>query len=413
VSLGPGLRLQIRFAEDRTWRNNSRMCWCRPLTALLLAGGFAQALRGGTPGGPGAGPPALGAVGTNSVISSHVPAATTMVRVFTWKDVLLPEYTNYLAGLRAAGCPESHVQRIAVSDVTEYFDQRRLQQAIQADFEWWKAGAFGRALMIPSADETAQMEEIRSTLLTRFLGPERAAALKLPPFVSGANYNLTGPVLGAMPLERFVQAAEVCQRSADRLREYQMSQYSQGRPLDPVEEARLREQTRAQLSGIVSPLELEEFLLRNSHNAEALRQSLRGFDPTPEEFRKIFRALDAIQHRMQLEYGSEAALSTRQREEHQRFCNRSVQELLPPARFKAYLLTRDPSYQRAQLDAGRWGLNQQTTPRLYEFYRVQDGKRDKVNQDASLTPEQKAQAIQILAQEENKYLSDLITGKIK
>jgi hypothetical protein len=335
------------------------------------------------------------------------------MRPFTWRDVLLPAYSNYLASLRAAGCPESHVQHIAVSDITEYFDQQRLREAIQADFQWWKPGTFGAAGFYGRTEETAHWEELRRDLLGRCLGPDAAASLKLPALYSGAGFNLTGPVLGAMPLERYGLAADICQKSAERLRDYQMSRFSQGQPLDPVEEARLREQTRADLSRFLSAQELEEFLLRNSHNAETLRQSLRGFNPTPDEFRKIFRALDPVQHRLQLDYGSEAALSVRQREDYQRLCDRTMQDVLPAERFKAYLLTRDPSYQRAQLDASRWGLQEPGVTRLYEFYRSQDARREQINQDASLRPEQKVQALQLIVQEENKRLTDLITGKVK
>ena len=60
----------------------------------------------------------------------------------------------------------------------------------------------------------------------------------------------------------------------------------------------MREQTRAELQGILSPAAVEEFLLRYSNNAAELRAelaNLRFFATTPDEFRAMFRARDQFE----------------------------------------------------------------------------------------------------------------------
>jgi hypothetical protein len=342
-------------------------------------------------------------------LTNDAPAAAG-VPTFTWKELLLPEYTNYLAKLRAAGCPEKYVRQIVVSDVTDFFDAKRLHEAIQSDFEWWKAdGTAQRAWLLPAPPA---YEQLRAVWLTKFLGSNWAETVKLPPIPANAlRYHLTGPVLGALPLHKYSAAADICRQSEERLREYQTARFLQGQPLDPVEETRLRQQTRLELGQFLSPDEMEEFLLRNSHNAEILRQSLRGFNPTRDEFLKVFRALDPLQHQMQLDYGNEAALSARQREDYERQCDRAVQEVLPADRFKAYVLTRDPLYQRAQADVAQWALDNAALTPLYEFYRAQAGRREQVMKDPALSAEQKNAALQALTQEEQKKLADLVQAK--
>ncbi len=324
---------------------------------------------------------------------------------------MLPDYTNYLARLRAAGCPEAHVRGIVVADVNEFFDQRRLKAAVIADYEWWKANTSPRGSILATAEGRAGLEMIRARLLGRLLGSNWAELVTVPALPSGLDFNLTGPVLGALPAETYNAAVEICRRSREQLLGYQSLRLNEGRPPDPVEEARLRNQTRQELARLLTAPQLEEFLVRNSHHADSLRQSLRGFNPSREEFLTIFRALDPIVHPMQLEYGGETALSTRQREDFQRQCQRAVREALPPERFKAYLTTLDPLYRRAQQETKAWGLEDDAVTPLYEFYRQQAGKRTKVLEDATLSEEQKKETLRSIQQEEQKHLSDLIQAR--
>ncbi|MBI5385749.1 MAG: hypothetical protein HZA90_13805 [Verrucomicrobia bacterium] len=266
----------------------------------------------------------------------NAPGPLAANHVFTWQDVLRREYTNYLAKLRGAGCPEVRVRQIVVSDVLCYFDALRFEAAVRLDFEWWKTGATPRSAAFAGNLAPGHLETFRAGLLNRLLGTNWQETITLPPAYGAFHSALVGPVLGTMPLDRYSAAAEVCRRSSEKLDGYRMGRFGEGQQPDPAEEARLRHETRRELGRLLTPEELEEFLLRNSHNAETLRQGLAGFNATPEEFRKIFRALDPLQHQLQLDYGSAAALSAKQAEEFERQCERAVQEVLPPERYLAY-----------------------------------------------------------------------------
>lgn len=332
-------------------------------------------------------------------------------REFTWEDVTSADYTNYLANLRAVGCPEARVRQVVLADVSEYFNQRRLEAAVQWDFEWWKPGTTSRAPIFARTQHLGGLDRYQFLLLARLLGTNVAESIELPSLSNGLSNNLTGPVLGAMPLDRYNAAAQVCNRARERLLEYQMSRFSGGQQADPVEEARLRAETRLELSRIFTPEEMEEFLVRNSHNAEALRQSLRGFDPTPEEFRKIFEALDPIQHQMQRDYGNIEALSARQQEEFERQCDLAVKEVLTPERFQQYEAVKDPIYQRAQIEATQWGLGEAAVPQLRALFRSQQNQRTQILSDTSLTPDQRNRALQDLAKEERLTIQELLKRK--
>ena len=265
-------------------------------------------------------------------------------KTFDWRDLESDDYLVYLANLREAGCPEAAVRYILLSDVNELFANKRLKEAIANDQQWWSADY--NKYFLPAQNfqtRTYALQEERRALLKKLLGQD----YEDPPseqYVLNARTPLTGPVLGRLspPLHNTVQ--EICDRAQERFQAYQESVFLGGKQPSAVEVAKMREQTRTDLAQVLKADEIEEFLLRFSHNAYTLREELRSFEPTPDEFRKIFRATDSINHKMQLEYGDEMALSPKQREDLEQQRLAAVKGVLPPERYQAYLTKRQAGY---------------------------------------------------------------------
>jgi hypothetical protein len=180
-------------------------------------------------------------------------------------------------------------------------------------------------------------------------------------------------------------------------------------PVNNVELARLREQTRADLRQVLNPAELEEFLLRYSHVAHYLRQELSGFDASPEEFRKIFRAVDSLDHPMQLEFGSVDTMSAQQRARYERQRETAIREALGPGRYQARLLTRDPLYRQAQVFASQQNAPPQALMPIYQLTKATEAKRQKILSDASLTPEQRNQALNAVQLEQVESIQKIVS----
>jgi hypothetical protein len=187
------------------------------------------------------------------------------------------------------------------------------------------------------------------------------------------------------------------------------SRVNEGQPLNSVEMAKLREQTRADLRQVLNPEQLEEFLLRYSHNAHQLRDQLRGVEPTPEEFRKIFRVMDPFEHQMQLEYGGLETLSEKQRERHERQRDEAIRDALSPQRYQAYLLTKDPLYRQAQMMAMQFNAPPKAIIPIYQMTKLNESKRQKIINDASLTPQQKSEALNAVQQEQQQSIHKIVT----
>ncbi len=341
-----------------------------------------------------------------AIASSATNAPTVPAYQFGWRDLTNESYRGYVARLRAAGCPEKQVRSIVVADVNELFDQRRLEHAIKTDSQWWKAETYMGILPMQNF-AAVNFDDQRRELLVKILGEEAADAVKLSTLNSSA-VNLTGPVLGALPADTWNAVQEICARSMERHQAYQMARINDGGAMDNVELARLRNQTRTDLSKVLSPEQVEEFLLRFSHNSSKLRQDMRGMDLTPDEFRKIFRAIDPLEHQTQVEYGGPEALSQKQRDQLEAQRDRVVRETLSPERYAQYLGTKDPLFKQAQIMAMQYNMNTKAIQALYDMQKSLDAKRNQVARDAAMTPEQRAQAMQSISVEHQQTLQRLL-----
>jgi hypothetical protein len=179
--------------------------------------------------------------------------------------------------------------------------------------------------------------------------------------------------------------------------------------MNQVEMAKLREQTRSDLRKILNDDQVEEFVLRYSHNASRLREELRGFEPTPDEFRKIFRAIDPLEHQMQLEYGGPEAMSEKQRERFDGQRNEAIREALTPERYQAFLLTKDPLYRQAQMVALQYGAPPKAVLPLYKMTKLNESKRQEIINDANLTPQQKSEALNAMNLEQQRHIQRIVT----
>ena len=283
---------------------------------------------------------------TNQPAADLAAAARPRVagKTFDWRDVESDDYLAYLANLREAGCPEAAVRHILLSDVNELFANKRLKEAIANDQQWWSADY--NKYFLPAQNfqtRTYALQEERRALLKKLLGQDYEE-MSSEQYVLTARTPLTGPVLGGLSPQLHNTVQEICDRAQERFQAYQESVFMGGKQPSAVEVAKMREQTRSDLAQVLKADEIEEFLLRFSHNAYSLREELRAFEPTPDEFRKIFRATDSINHKMQLEYGDELALSPKQRDDLEQQRLAAVKGVLPPERYQAYLAKRQVGY---------------------------------------------------------------------
>ncbi|HUR46384.1 MAG TPA: hypothetical protein VMZ27_10960, partial [Candidatus Saccharimonadales bacterium] len=349
---------------------------------------------------------------TNMVAEVPLPKPVLTSKKFTWEDVESDGYKTYVESLRAVGCPEEKIRTIILADINELFLKKKQKIATETDMKWWTS-EYGYSVMVSGGlqEKGQRLEQERRELLTKLLGQSTTQADEFEALQWG-SVQLTGPVLGALPPKAHNEVQDICSRSLERQNAYYMDRATQGQPLNPIETAKLREQTRIDLRKVLNPDEVEEFTLRYSHNAHNLRAELRGFDPTPEEFRKIFRGIDPLEHQMALEYGTPEAMSDKQRERYTRQRENAIKEALTPERYHAYLMTKDPLFRQAQMTAMQYNAPSKVVLPIYQMTRLSETKRQKILGDSNLSPQQKNEAINAVNIEHQRSVQQLVTDAL-
>jgi hypothetical protein len=288
----------------------------------------------------GVGPPIAGQGRTNLVVRRQY---------FSWREIESPDYTTYIANLRDIGCPEQTIRDIIIADVNALYARKRATDIITPDQQWWRSEP-DQAVLQAAAEKLSELENERRALLGRLLGTNwETGDLVSLPRPSRSAILLDGPVLGDLPTDTKEAIQEVNAHSQDRLNAYLAAQQREGKEPDPVELAKLRQETRTELQRYLTPLQLEEYLLRYSQDANNLRVELghlHYFNATPDEFRAIFRATDAIEQRIELLAGNDpTTVMERQALEDQRAD--ALKLALGAKRYDEYQSLHDPLYRDA------------------------------------------------------------------
>ena len=173
--------------------------------------------------------------------------------------------------------------------------------------QWWRSEP-DAALVRLALGKSRELDQERRSLLTRLLGDTwEAGDMVSLPRPTRPGVVLDGPVLGTLPVEVKQAIEDISARSQERMEAYAAAQREDGKAIDAGDVARLRQQTRDELARILTPSQLEEYLLRYSQNANNLRSELgqlKYFNATPEEFRAVFRATDNFNQQLALLAGA-------------------------------------------------------------------------------------------------------------
>jgi hypothetical protein len=235
---------------------------------------------------------------------------------FDWSQVESPDYRQYIANLRAIGCPELTIREIVKADVNDLFSARRSALTKTNKYQYWRAGP-----MNLSKEQAQQLDElsIEQCELLKALGIEPTSA-DLTAFRYGGNYaNQRAKELEFLPDDK--------RKSLEDLL-FQQAQRSLAAGNDQGRLAELREQSQSEIRSLLTPDEWYEYGLRTSMPAAGLRSALKELQPTEQEFRTIFDYWIALK---QHEWGTPGY------REAQRSSESGLRSLLGSDRFSLYL----------------------------------------------------------------------------
>jgi LysM repeat protein len=330
-------------------------------------------------------------VETSLATNVTTPKVVVRRQFFSWREVESPDFPTYIANLHDIGCPDQTIRDIIIADVNGLFARRRANELVTSEQQWWRADPDTNVLAV-AAEKSRALEDERRALLARLLGTNwEAGDLVSLPRPSRPGILLDGPVLGDLSADTKQAIQEVSMRSQDKLQAYLDSQRAQGKNPDPAELAKLRAETRTELQRVLTGPQLEEFLLRYSQNANDLRNDfgqLRYFDPSPDEFRAIFRSTDQIDQQLQLLADATDPNSVAQRKTLQDARENAIKTALGAQRYAEYRLLHDPAYRDAMATAIDSGTPE-AAQTIYQINLATLAEQNRIQSDTNLTAEQR------------------------
>lgn len=339
-------------------------------------------------------PPASAAVAA----APAPPAAPPELDAAIWSSFEAPEPSDRVARLRAAGFPNEIVRAILKAQFEEEFNARSRQLNPAADRQpFWKDRPPN-----PEAQVTlARLRRDHQRTLRALFGDEEDS-------VQLMKRAFPGRRLDGLPTEKAAAVLEVVREFEERRNEL----YADPRhALDPERTAAFQRAQRDALARVLTPAELEEYELRNSSVAMALRIQLAAFEPTEDEFRALFRLRQEFGDR----YGfsippGASAEQMRLRSEAQRLLIEQSQRVLGTARAEEYTRKTDFGYMQTSKVVARLELPPDTTDRVFAVQSDISARARAVTADRSLPEESRGRQLAALREEATARLTPMLGG---
>lgn len=323
-------------------------------------------------------------------------------QAFHWRQVESPDYFQYVANLRAIGCPEATIRDIIIADVNQMYARRRAALVKTEHDHWWRSEPDMDALETASV-MMDKLDTERRLLLMQLLGPHwEDTAMLAEKRVTGNGPKLTGPVLGQLP-----EATEKAVRSAW---ERWQRGLAEAKPGDLLGAAFVNREYRERLENLLTSEQLEEYLLRNSKVADRLRANLTGYDTTPEEFRAIFRALDNADRQLMWATVTSAEAYAQQQQALTKQAEATIERALGKERFREYKFNLDPVYREARDFAQEYEAPPEAVLPVYEIRRATAAEEKTIRDNPLLTADERVAALK-LAREQSEAALRQVMGE--
>jgi hypothetical protein len=334
-------------------------------------------------------------------------------RAFDWRLVESPDYKEYIANLRAIGCPEETIRDIITADVNKLFtDRKKSQRSTSTNrFEFWKTGMqmFAQAFDEEKMKKQQELTDEKRALLKDLLGVE--PDLKSELAAGAAGMNIMEQMLDFLPESKHNAVLELLQQyQAKAIKN--LGNAATGDPEDMKKLTGVQREMEAALAKILSPQELEDYNLRMSNTANMMRFQLAAFEPNEQEFRDIFRMKKAFDD----EFGpfgvppADKAEKARY-DDAKKQMEEQINGLLGPDRAAEYKRSQDFAYQGMVRVAQREGLGKQAAVQVYDMKKTAEGEAKRVREDRSLSSDQRQAALRGIREETERSIRQVYGDK--
>ncbi len=328
-----------------------------------------------------------------------VANALATIRKFNWEQVESADYRQYIQNLRSIGCPDETIRDIILADVNKLYDAKRKRMNTgPRKFEFWKPG--NPMLSVLGNPETLQRMralEAEKLKVLQDLGIEPGSMNELMAVTGG---NALDSMFDFLPESKRIEVARLMTEQQQK-----MAESMKDSALDPALMLKAQQDTEDLLRASLTPEEFLDYQLRFSVTATILRQQITGFDPSEDEFLKVFHLRESFDREHNpLGAANATEAEQRQRTEAQSALNESIRETLGPERYADYQRAQDYGYQQLHQIARKAELPPTVANDVYGMKQAAETQASQIRSDSHLSQEQRAAALNAIRAETERSI---------
>lgn len=313
----------------------------------------------------------------------------------TWAQLNKGDLHALAARLRAAGFPPSVVRAVIAAQINESFKTRRAALMPQTeDKPFWKTEqGYGSSFDPKLYSAMRQLSREQNALLKEIVGEN-------PDYADGPVSENQRRRYGDLPRDKI----ELLQRIDEDYNELrnEVNQAARGimLPEDREKLALLEKEKRVDLAQVLSPAELEDYLMRTSTTANQLRRALGTLNASESEFRAIYAAQSAFDEKYSFQNtgGAFTPDMARERTEAQKQVYDQIKAALGEQRYAEYLRASDREFQQLNRIVQQASLPETAAIQTYNLRDNISKESNRIYTDNALNLEQKRAALKSLAE---------------
>ena len=320
-------------------------------------------------------------------------AATNAPSPFRWSEIESTDYRQYIANLRAVGCPEPVVRDIIMADLNQVFAPRAAAIWKARVPEYWQKSKAENANSEQLKELTALSKE-KKAVLQDLLGVH----LDEQQMINTVHLQVYGNEQNLLFLPADKRAAAL-QALADADFEIRAEAVHAREGYSNEVDRKLFSETLQALAKVLTPAELEEFRLRGSPAANALRNEVQYFNCTPEEFRQLVDSREQAQNKNLGNLLDRTAATE------------EVRKLLGDERAKEFERVTDMFYINTCRAVEERGMPPESIEQAWQVTRDTRAAANLVARNSALSASERTSQLQSLQQQAEARLNELLGAK--
>jgi hypothetical protein len=328
-----------------------------------------------------------------ATVDATLAPTTNASPPFSWNQIESADYRQYIANLRAVGCPEQVIRDIVMADLNQAFATRFAEIWKPEVREYWQKSK--REQLSPEQEKQLMaLDKEKSAVVQELLG----VRLEGQQWINTVFLQVYGNEQNLLFLPADKREAAL-QALADGEFEKKADELRVRRGYSNIADQKLHQEAQRLLARVLTTAELEEFRLRASPAANGLRSELQYFNCTPEEFRQL---MDARESATDKNFGDLADRTA---------ATDQVRKLLGDERAKEFERVSDMFYINARRAAEEQGVALELVDQAWQITRDTRAAANLVAKDSNLSAADRTSRLQALQQQAEARLNELLGPK--